>query len=124
MEQLSKQYDLTTVVGFKEYIYDKIDQKSTDEILNGFTFDGKIFSMSIVAQINWSNLLNIPEVMFPVNVSTRGNELYVLDYANVHNFYMTALGHKSQALQSGTLEKNQISFLTTIEELQTVLDNL
>jgi hypothetical protein len=124
MEQLSKQYDLTTVDGFKDYLYDKIDKNTNDTILNGFTFDGKTFSMSVVAQINWSNLLNVPEGMFPVNVSTTSNELYILTYANVQAFYGAALMYKSVALQSGTVLKNTVHNCTTIEELETILNSL
>lgn len=97
-----------------------IDDKSSSKIFEGFTFDKNIFSLSISAQINWSNLLNIPEQMFPINISTKDDGIYVLQFFNVKNFYYSALTAKNTALQYGNEAKILIKNATTIAELETI----
>lgn len=105
---------------YKKHLIDLQDKKTEDLILSGFTFDGNLFSLSINAQINWSNLLNIPQVMFPLNLSTKDDNIYILTFSNVQNFYFTALGRKNECLQLGNLVKKRINESTTTEELDLI----
>ena len=116
--------DLNDINNFKEYLYDEIDEKTTNNIFNGYTFAGHTFSMSISAQINLSNLFNIPEAAFPLPYSTKDNNVYMLSYANRQNFYLSALLYKNTTIQQGNALKLEVTNATTMEELQNILDNL
>ena len=116
--------DLTNIAEFKEYLFEKIDKISVHNIYNGFTFDNKPFSLSISAQINWSNLLLLPEGIFPITISCTDETTYLLTYANRINFYLTAVSAKNGALQAGTTLKQTVLAATTIEELEEILISL
>lgn len=105
---------------YKKHLIDLQDKKTEDLILSGFTFDNNLFSLSINAQINWSNLLNIPQAMFPLNLSTKDDNIYILTFSNVQNFYFTALGRKNECLQLGNAIKKRINESTTTEELDLI----
>lgn len=124
MEQITKSYDLNNITDFKEFLCNQIDIKTEEIIFTGFTFDNKHFSLSISAQINWSNLFNIPEFMFPLTVSCKDETTYSLEYANVQNFYFAALTTKNTALQNGTVKKQQVLACQTLEELQTIAETI
>jgi hypothetical protein len=111
---------IETLTDYKNYLIDLQDKKTEQLIYSGFTFDGSLFSLSINAQINWSNLLNIPQAMFPLNLSTKDDNIYVLNFNNVQNFYFTALGKKSEYLQSGNDVKKRINECLTFEELNII----
>ena len=111
---------LNTLDSYKKYLIDLQDKKTEDLILSGFTFDGNLFSLSVNAQINWSNLLNIPEVMFPLNLSTKDDNIYVLNFNNVPNFYFTALSKKSECLQLGNDIKKRINECVNNEQLDLI----
>ena len=113
-------YSEQTVEEYKKYLIDIQDKKTEELILSGFTFDGNLFSLSINAQINWSNLLNIPQVMFPLNLSTKDDKIYILNFNNLQNFYFTALGIKNECLQLGNLIKKRINECGTTEELDLI----
>lgn len=109
-----------TLDEYKKHLIDLQDKKTENLILSGFTFDNNIFSLSINAQINWSNLLNIPQQMFPLNLSTKDDKIYVLNFNNVQNFYFTALGKKSECLQLGNDIKKRINESLTFAQLDTI----
>jgi hypothetical protein len=111
-------YAFNSVEDYKKYLIDIIDEKTSESIALGFNFEGNIFSMSTNAQINWSNLLNIPEQLFPLQVSTKDNEVYMLALANRLNFYLTALGTKKARLDAGNALKQQVKLLTTLQECE------
>jgi hypothetical protein len=111
---------IETLTDYKNYLIDLQDKKTEQLIYSGFTFDNNLFSLSINAQINWSNLLNIPQQMFPINLSTKDDNIYVLDFNNVQNFYFTALGRKNECLQLGNIIKKRINESLTIQELDTI----
>jgi hypothetical protein len=119
-EKINYYKSIETLENYKKQLIDLQDKKTEDLILSGFTFDGSLFSLSINAQINWSNLLNIPQQMFPLNLSTKDDNIYVLNFNNVQSFYFTALGKKSEYLQSGNDVKKRINESLTIQELDTI----
>ena len=117
--------DNITLESIKEHAINLIDKKTEKDIFGGFTFDSLLFSMSMSAQINWSNLFFIPDVMFPLSLSTKNDEgNYSLSLANRQAFYGAALTHKNTALQTGTYLKNNVKTCTTIEQVQTIIDSL
>lgn len=106
----------------KQNTYVVIDLTTEIIIKQGFTFEGYTFSMSANAQINWSNLLNIPDGMFPLPVMSINEEVYMLSLANRQNFYLSALNSKNNALQSGSVLKGQIAAMTTLAEVESFVD--
>jgi hypothetical protein len=105
----------------KKYI--EIDNRTSELINEGFIFDGHRFSMSLTAQINWSNFPNLPEQLFPLNVVDIEEGVYVLFYANKFNFYFAALNYKNQFLQSGGVLKTEIKACETPAEVDLIIDN-
>lgn len=116
--------DKNDIYEYKNYVIEKIDNISEIVISGGFSFDNKQFSLSHSAQINWSNLLWLPESMFPIQLSTKDDDVYSLSYSNVQSFYMAAVAGKNAPLQQGNVLKQQLKNLTTKEEIdQFVIDN-
>jgi len=124
METLSKNYDLNNIDDIKEILCGQIDNKTTETIFTGFTYDNKQFSLSISAQINWSNLFNIPSAMFPLTLSCKDETTYQLSETNRSNFYFSALTAKNTALQNGTIKKQQVLACTTLVDLQTLAQTI
>ena len=111
---------IDTLDDYKTNLIESQDKKTESLILTGFIFDGNTFSLSINAQINWSNLLNIPQAMFPLKLSTKNDNIYVLNFNNVQNFYFTALGRKNECLQLGNEIKKRINESLTFNELDLI----
>jgi len=124
MEQLERRYDFDNLQDYKDYLYTVIDGISSNTIFNGFTFDTKPFSLSISAQINWSNLLQLPDSIYPITISCKDETTYSLTLANKVNFYLTCVSTKNDALQAGTVKKQQVFNATTIADLVTIQNSL
>lgn len=107
----------------KQYRYIEIDNKTSDLIAQGFTFDGHVFSMSTNAQINWSNFPNLPDVLFPLPVMDINEDVYSLALANKLNFYLAALNYKNAQLQSGSVLKAQIKAAVDKPAVDAIIDN-
>jgi hypothetical protein len=104
--------------------YVEIDTKTGQLIAEGFTWDSKVFSLSINAQINWSNLPNLPDSIFPLSISTiNDEEVYTLSLANKMNFYYTAVNGKNGPLQSGNTLKAQITACADEACVNSIVDN-
>jgi hypothetical protein len=122
---MEKLYDLSQVNDYKEYLLKKIDESTESKIFEGFLFEGNLFSMSLSAQINWSNLFFIPDNMFPITLSLKDDTgTYQLSLANRAAFYGAALYHKNFALQTCTYFKGLTTSATTLEELQDIEETL
>jgi hypothetical protein len=107
----------------KKARYVEIDTKTAQLIGAGFPWDGHTFSMSINAQINWSNFPNLPDAIFPLNIMDILENLYVLSLANKTNFYLTALNFKNTQLQSGSVLKAEIHACTDVACVNAIIDN-
>lgn len=117
MEYIKETYDLTNVESYKRYLIEVLDKDTERTIAEGFSFDGIVFSLSIPAQMNISNIPNIPEAAFPFPYSGKEEEPYQLTYANAMNFYLTALNTvKTKRIANGAV-KTQVKACTTIAEL-------
>lgn len=108
----------------KKKIIEIIDENTVLKINNGFSFANKNFSLSLSAQINWSNLLLLPGSFFPINLSTKNDDIYQLTYNNVQLFYSAALNGKNTPLQEGNILKQQVKNALTLQELQQIINNL
>ena len=110
---------LEEAINFKK---DLIDQKTQELIFKGFTFNNLRWSLSINAQINWNNLPQLPEIVFPLAIQDMNGVDYDLEFSQRMDFYYTAVAVKNSHLQSGNALKKQILQLTTIEEVISFLD--
>jgi hypothetical protein len=126
METLATIHDLTTIEGFKLFLKGQVDKQTANNIMAGFSFGGgvHVFSMSLTAQINWSNFPSLPETLFPLTIMDKNDVPYVLSFADKMNFWGAALTHKNTALQAGTIKKAEIDACTTLTQLQTIADTL
>lgn len=120
-----RQYDLTNINEYKLYLIEVCDINTGNSILVGFTWNSIIFSMSDKAQINWSNILNVPDELFPLPIMSKDdNTTYQLQLIDKTAFYLNILNFKNTILQAGTVTKNSIKACTTIAELDTIKETL
>jgi len=101
---------------------DLVDEWTSNSIKEGFKFDNHLFSMSENAQINWSNIQNLPESVFPLTLGCKDNSVYVLAYEKLKDFYNTSLIFKMSLLRRGTDVKQQILRCTKVSEVLDVLE--
>ena len=101
---------------------DLVDEWTSNSIKAGFKFDNHLFSMSENAQINWSNIQNLPESLFPLTLGCKDNNVYVLTYEKLNDFYNTSLMFKMSLLKRGTDVKQQILKCTKVSEVLDVLE--
>lgn len=83
----------------------EIDRNTETLIFRGFEYNGLTFSLSTNAQINWINLPNLPEFIFPITILSKNDEPYELSYNEMMNFYLSAMNGKNSHLQSGNILK-------------------
>jgi hypothetical protein len=126
-------YENNTLVGndleyYKNRKMDMIDEK-THEILNkGFEFDNNTFSLSQNAQLNWTGLQTavnsglLIESDFPYPITTAGDIIYDLSWANLTAFTGTVLQTVQNELHAGRMLKKQIADAVTKEEVDAVVD--
>lgn len=124
MEKIVIELDFSNIDDFKKHLCSLVDKNTENTIFSGFTFDSHLFSLSLSAQINWSNLFNIPNELYPLTISCKDESIYQLSLANKQNFYLTALNAKNTALQNGTVAKSAIMECVTIEELNLIAETL
>lgn len=112
--------DRDNIPDYKQYLCDELDRRTQTTIAEGFVFDNVTFSLSQNAQINISNISNIPEQAFPFVYLGKDDEYYELSFANKMNFYFTALGIvKNTRIANGAI-KVQVKACTTTEELDII----
>lgn len=97
-----------TLDELKDIRYKEIDENTQYLISLGFPFDGHTFSMSLTAQINWSNFPNLPDALFPLTIIDINEGPYICALADKMNFYYAALNAKNIPLQTGGALKAQI----------------
>jgi hypothetical protein len=121
MNFFAKEYDLTTIEGFKEYLCYLCDLKVATQNAAGFTFDGKQFSLSEKAQFNWLSLLTLQSTLtFPKQIGTLDNTGYSLSQANLMPFIGTALSAVDATLEECRSKKALIMDCATMEELKQI----
>lgn len=122
---IREETDWSDLQSVKDIAIIMIDRKIEAGIFAGFTYDGNLFSMSLSAQINWSNLLNIPEVAFPLTLSLKNDTgFYSLSYANRMNFYLASMNHKVGVFATYNVMKNSVINATEINEVLNIINAL
>ena len=108
--------------------YQEIDNKTQILISQGFLFDGKLFSLSIPAQSNWTNIkANKQDFIdlgaFPLGISCQDGSIYMLQEADVFTFWLTGMSTVKTHYNSGGILKEQVKNATTKEEIESIIDN-
>lgn len=111
----------------KEEKFAAIDKRTSQMIGEGFTFAGKVFSLSLNAQSTHGGLYMIreePGLVFPVIVNTIDNlDTYGLSSASeIRDFYLSGVACYHKHLDSGTTLKNVVRSASTILEVAAVTD--
>lgn len=106
----------------KEEVKILIDEQTQEKIFSGFIFDGNTFSLSFSAQINLSNIFNIPDDEFPYPYSTLDNKIYNLALTDRPLFYKAALKHKSDTIKNANLLKNMVNNCITQQDLDSIIN--
>lgn len=120
--------DAQDLPGAKEAKFASIDTKTTALIGDGFSFAGKVFSLSLSAQSTYGGLYMIreePSLSFPVNVNTI-DDLDVHPLANseeIRSFYLSAVATYRAHLDDGTALKDLVRSALTTAEVAAVMDN-
>lgn len=112
-----------TLEELKDIRYVEIDMRTQELIAQGFAFDGHTFSMSLTAQITWSNFPNLPDGLFPLTIIDILEAPYVCSLANKMNFYFSALNAKNGPLQSGGVLKATIKACADEACVNAIIDN-
>ena len=123
--------DYIKALDFQEYKalrFKEIDERTGELVLNGFSYAGKVFSMSMNAQINIEALnssRNDPAITYPIEYSTLddNDNYFVQDATDIHNMYLTALGTKKSYVDSGTVLKDAIRAAINAVEVSQIIDN-
>jgi hypothetical protein len=126
MEKINTKYDLSTVQGFKDYLYKMIDNKTGELISLGFTYATKVFSLSANAQSNLLGVYTSKDLLsypFAWNVKDDSETYDIADATEMATFFMTALTYKKTQQDSGTALKTQVTACNTIAELELIEDN-
>lgn len=126
MDYLKQKPDLSTVEGYKAFLFDSIDKRTGEIISGGFSYGGKVFSLSSQAQTNITNTFLAKDILsYPVEWNTKDDAetINISNASELTVFYQTALGTVKAIIDSGTALKNQVRISTTVEELQLIQDN-
>ena len=94
---------------------EKLDTETRQLISNGFIFDNHIFSLSIVAQLNWQNIINMYnlEMYSDSTISTLDSNEYTLQKKDVLLFIKTYITSLNNILSTNRTSKSE--FKNSIE---------
>lgn len=104
-----------------------VDLRSNELIEQGFTHNGKLFSLSAPAQRNWMALMdthNAGLLAFPLSVSVKADdEEYVIqDAAEFLAFWGAAMGTGKAHIDAGRAIKLAIAAAADIDALNAIVD--
>lgn len=117
-----------TLDEYKEKRAKTIDVRTVELIDLGFSYAGKVFSLSVPAQVKLSGL-NQARLEMSLTYPIRWNTIDDLDAYDLQNavdvnaFYMTALGTVRAHLDSGTALKDAIRAAVDKAGVDAVVDN-
>lgn len=113
---------------YKACRFKEIDLKTEEKIKIGFSYQGKVFSLSQNAQINILALhetRNDPALTYPIEYSTIDDlgHYDVQNATDLHNMYLTALATKKAWVDSGTALKDAVRNAVDEVSVQSIIDN-
>jgi hypothetical protein len=105
-----------------------IDKRTDQLIALGFTYAGKIFSLSANGQarlMGTNQIRNASNLVYPIKWNTLDDtDVLLLNNAiDVLNFYLTAASTYRAHVDSGTALKDQVRAATTVVAVQAITDN-
>ncbi len=108
----------------KDKAYIKIDAKTEEIIARGFEFDGHTFSLSIPAQMNWSEMHSNKDLLiFPMSISTINSNQYSLVYDKIESFWAAGATVTQTRVQEGAAIKKLIHDSVSKSEVKDIEDN-
>jgi hypothetical protein len=113
---------------YKLLKHNAIDRRTGELIGQGFSYATKQFSLSPGAQTNilaLDNTKDDPALTYPIKYNNIDDtDTYeVVDAADLHNMYLTALATKKGHLDSGTVLKDQVRAAVDEAGVDAVVDN-
>jgi len=114
-----------TINEARELKFWEIDTRTEELIAMGFTFDGKIFSLSSNAQKYWVGLAVGKDILtYPLVVNTLDDSgtFSISDSMVALQMYATAMGAVKDHLASGTVLKDLVRAAATRDEVLAVED--
>lgn len=107
LEEMQESWVAIGAAATREAAIKAIDQQCSDTIAQGFSFAGKVFSLSANAQRNWTNMFLARSMLsYPLEISTKGDGTHTLVDANqVAAFYGTGIAVVHAALNAARLAK-------------------
>jgi hypothetical protein len=113
-----------TIGAYKDLRYNEIDGKTGALISAGFTYDSKVFSLSIYAQTNWAEIhSNTAEFPDPIGVTCLNSDAYDLAHANVNAFWTAGKDVLKGHLDSGRSLKKSIFDASDRSSVDAIVDN-
>ena len=101
-----------------------IDFRTVQLISVGFTYDGKEFSLSTNAQVNWIGMKTLESLIsWPLNITTKKDNQHSLPQTELNTFVGTAKGVVQSHLDSGRALKVATNACTTVAEVDAIVDN-
>lgn len=126
LSNANKKRDSLTVEEYKALKYKEIDDKTSKLIGEGFTYGGKKFSLSPIAQTNITNtFISKDALTYPVRWNTKDDAeaIDIADATEMTGFYQTALVDVKTKQDTGTALKDSVRVATTKAEVDAVIDN-
>ena len=104
-----------------------IDARTGALIGQGFAYAAKQFSLSTEAQARLMGSHQVrddPALVYPIEWNEKGDEGHydIADAADMHGFYLTALGTYRAHVDAGTALKDAVRGAATLEELNAIED--
>lgn len=102
-------------------VTDFITKFCNEKVEFGFDYDGKKFSMSPSDQINYTNLLILPESVFPQNFPCKDMSTYRVTQSNRQALYQASAQHK---MKWEGLRSTYIAYILNCKTNQEVLNHV
>lgn len=103
----------------------RVDAASDALILNGFSFEGTTFSLTIEAQIRYATMMMLADALpYPLGINSLDDNVCLQLQNGDHTrlFCMTALGYVKGVIDSGTVQKDVVRAMETAAELAAYQD--
>lgn len=110
----------------KKYLQGQIDKNTGKLISQGFEFDGRQFSYSDKAQLNWVAMKSASDMIhYPKEISTidDNEDDYELSFVSSRAFFAAAINVKDGHLATGRALKKSIRKAKTWGQLNAIVDN-
>lgn len=115
------QYTLERDVAYeRDEAFRRIDRRSDALIQEGFPFEGSVFSLTVEAQVRFTNMLMLADVLpYPLTINSLDDRSAVdlQSAAHTQAFCMTALGFVKSVVDSGSVQKNIVREMTDVNEM-------